>query len=182
MASLTRWTWVWVNPGSWWWTGRPGVLRFMGLQRFGHNWATELNWTELVVWICKPTFVHILEPKPMSSCLQQNIFLSYSWFSTLNSLYYKSQIVFSFLCHSLVAIQLLNSWCERNIEDIGLESDRSWFKSLSPSLTHFLQHLWSDIRHCSASRHLYLLFSLPGTFFPRLVPWLVFSLHLDICL
>ena len=47
MASLTRWTWVWVNPGSWWWTGRPGVLRFMGSQRVGQNWATELNWTEL---------------------------------------------------------------------------------------------------------------------------------------
>ena len=47
MASLTRWRWVWVNSGSWWWTGRPGVLRFMGSQRVGHDWVTELNWTEL---------------------------------------------------------------------------------------------------------------------------------------
>ena len=47
MASPTRWTWVWVNSGSWWWTGRPGVLGFMGSQRVGHDWATELNWTEL---------------------------------------------------------------------------------------------------------------------------------------
>ena len=46
MASLTQWTWVWVNSGSWWWPGRPGVLRFMGSQRVGHDWATELNWTE----------------------------------------------------------------------------------------------------------------------------------------
>ena len=45
-ASLTRWMWVWVNSGSWWWTGRPGVLRFMGSQRVGHDWATELHWTE----------------------------------------------------------------------------------------------------------------------------------------
>ena len=44
MASLTRWTWNWVNSRSWWWTGRPGVLRFMGLRRVGHDWATELNW------------------------------------------------------------------------------------------------------------------------------------------
>ena len=44
MASPTRWTWAWVNSGRWWWTGRPGVLRFMGLQRVGHDWATELNW------------------------------------------------------------------------------------------------------------------------------------------
>ena len=44
MASRTQWTRVWVNSGSWWWTGRPGVLRFMGSQRVGHDWATELNW------------------------------------------------------------------------------------------------------------------------------------------
>ena len=46
MASPTWWTWVWMNSGSWWWTGRLGVLRFMGSQRVRHNWATELNWTE----------------------------------------------------------------------------------------------------------------------------------------
>ena len=44
MASLTQWTWVWVNSGSWWWTGRPGVLRSVGSQRVRHDWATELNW------------------------------------------------------------------------------------------------------------------------------------------
>ena len=44
MALPTQWTWVWVNSGSWWWTGRPGMLQFMGSQRVGHDWATELNW------------------------------------------------------------------------------------------------------------------------------------------
>ena len=44
IASLTRWTWVWVNSRSWWWTGRPGVLWFMGSRRVRHNWVTELNW------------------------------------------------------------------------------------------------------------------------------------------
>ena len=44
MASPTQWTWVWANSGSWWWTGRPGVLRSTGSQRFGHHWETELNW------------------------------------------------------------------------------------------------------------------------------------------
>ena len=43
MASPTRWTWVWVNSGIWWWTGRPGMLQFMGSQRVRHDWATELN-------------------------------------------------------------------------------------------------------------------------------------------
>ena len=45
MASLTQWTWVWVNSKSWWWTGRPDVLKPMGLPRVGHDWVTELNWT-----------------------------------------------------------------------------------------------------------------------------------------
>ena len=44
MASLTQWTWVWVNSGSWWWTWRPGMLQFMGSQRVGNDWVTELNW------------------------------------------------------------------------------------------------------------------------------------------
>ena len=43
MAPSIQWTWVWVNPGSWWWTGRPGVLQSMGSQRVGHDWATELT-------------------------------------------------------------------------------------------------------------------------------------------
>ena len=42
MASLTQWTWIWVSSGSWWWTGRPGVLQSMGSQRVRDNWATEL--------------------------------------------------------------------------------------------------------------------------------------------
>ena len=46
MVSPSQWTWVWVNSGSWWWTGRPGVLWFMGLGRVGHDRATELNWTD----------------------------------------------------------------------------------------------------------------------------------------
>ena len=48
VASLTQWTWVWVNSGSWWWTGRPGMLRSMGSQRVGHDWATELNWMKYI--------------------------------------------------------------------------------------------------------------------------------------
>ena len=53
MTSLTRWTWVWASSGSWWWTGKPGVLQFMGSQRVGHNWVTELNWerTQLKIYL-----------------------------------------------------------------------------------------------------------------------------------
>ena len=45
-ASLTQWTRVWLSPRSWWWTGKPGVLQSMELQRAGKDWATELNWNE----------------------------------------------------------------------------------------------------------------------------------------
>ena len=48
MASLTWWTWVWATSGSWWWTGRSGVLWSMGSQRVGQDWATDLNLTELM--------------------------------------------------------------------------------------------------------------------------------------
>ena len=46
MASPTRWMWIWVNSRSWWWTGRPGVLPFMGSKRVRPDWTTELNWTD----------------------------------------------------------------------------------------------------------------------------------------
>ena len=63
MASWTRWTWVWVNSGRWWWTGRPGVLRFMGSQRVGHNWVTELNWDSILKSrdVTLPTKVHLVK-------------------------------------------------------------------------------------------------------------------------
>ena len=51
IASPAWRTWVWVNSGSWWRTGRPGVLQFIGSQRVGHDWVTEVNWTELKLYL-----------------------------------------------------------------------------------------------------------------------------------
>jgi len=58
IASLSRWTWIWASSRSWWWTGKPGMLQFMGLQRIEHDWATELNWrmlfsysTNIIFWL-----------------------------------------------------------------------------------------------------------------------------------
>ena len=67
MAPPTQWTWVWLNSGSWWWTGRPGVLQSMGLQRVGHDWATELNWEDLTCCrankpVCHNYWARLLEP------------------------------------------------------------------------------------------------------------------------
>ena len=62
MSSLTWWTWVWVSSGSWWWTRTPCVVQSMGLQRVGHDWVTEVNWTvdvsgsESKVWCCKEQY------------------------------------------------------------------------------------------------------------------------------
>ena len=53
MASLTQWKWVWVNSGSWWWTGRPGMLRFMGSQRVEHDWVTNLIWSDVWMGRCR---------------------------------------------------------------------------------------------------------------------------------
>ena len=85
MASPTWWTWVWANSGSWWWTGKPGVLQSMGSQRVRHDWVIELNWlTELIdlsfcktsgVFACYPD--HYLAP-PFLLCLKR-IFSKYCW-------------------------------------------------------------------------------------------------------
>ena len=44
MASLMWWTWVWVNSGSWWWTGKPGMLQSVGSEKVRQDWEPELNW------------------------------------------------------------------------------------------------------------------------------------------
>ena len=86
MASLTRWAWVWVNSGSWWWTGRPGMLRFMGSQRVGHDWATELNWTDgwcmfnflrncQISKVAEPIFASLLAPITVSVALNAHQYL-----------------------------------------------------------------------------------------------------------
>ena len=72
----TRWTRVWASSRSWWWPGKPGVLQSMGLQRVGHDWATELNWTfriqfledfPVVLWLSQP--LKWFMGKALSSCL-----------------------------------------------------------------------------------------------------------------
>ena len=74
MASPTQWIWVWVNSGSWWWTGRPGVLQSKGLQRAGHNWATGLNWE----WVC---WLAALQPPLNCAFLRSSHVNKGTWFS-----------------------------------------------------------------------------------------------------
>ena len=82
MTSPTQQTWVWVNSRSWWWTGRPGVLRFMGSQRVRHDWAIELNWY----------LINLTQNLETKFHFNTKIFLSqntdcgvYVWFSCISS-------------------------------------------------------------------------------------------------
>ena len=88
MASLTRWMWVWVNYRSWWWTGRPGVLQFMGSKRVRHDWATELNWCFWTVVLEKtlPSPLDCKEIQPVHSKGNQSwIFHWKDWCWSWNS-------------------------------------------------------------------------------------------------
>ena len=82
MASLTQWTWVWVNSGNWWWTGRPGVLRFMGSQRVRHNWATELNYPLYDIIKTFPLYFSKCYIKKLTSLMQLELqFFYFPFFS-----------------------------------------------------------------------------------------------------
>ena len=112
MASLTRWMWVWVNSGSRWWTGRPGVLRFMGLQRVGHDWATELNGTDTIInllsdyiGIAWDVAVPILK---VTQALNPEIILIFSASLTSTESYYFYLFNITFLC-SILSIP--HSYC-----------------------------------------------------------------------
>ena len=90
MALLTQWTWVWVSSGHWWWTGKPGMLQSMGSQRVGHDWATELNWTEprcefifTLMWIHWDSWILVWYPSLFLENISNHlskwpIFLSFS--------------------------------------------------------------------------------------------------------
>ena len=112
MASPTRRTWVWVNSGSWWWIGRPGVLQLMGLQRVRHDWVTELNWSKL--WW--PTQSPLEASRCLNSFFQgtdhsrSSYITLASWFaSSLTSLGIQDPGGLSiFLCYNQIYFFLLN--------------------------------------------------------------------------
>ena len=89
MASPTRWAWVWVNSGNWWWTGSPGVLGFMGSQRVGQDWATELNWTEHFTWFpwlatfCQIYLYHLPSATPPAPSLFACLFVHWIALKTI---------------------------------------------------------------------------------------------------
>ena len=123
MASLTRWAWVWVNSGSWWWTRRPGVLRFMGTQRVGHDWATELNWI-----VEKLIMEHFSCCEWVKNIFTQTNYIPWSWEN--------SQIIL--LRHFT---NLEEIWRIRNIGTPG-----SWYISFRPQEERWMQYMVGQIR------------------------------------
>ena len=77
IESPNQWTWVWASSRSWWWTGKPGMLQSMGLQRVRHDWATELNWHNIHQnkpnpWSIKTALVNVKVVKSPIVWCQQN--------------------------------------------------------------------------------------------------------------
>ena len=108
MASQTQWTWLWANPGNWWWTDKPGVLQSMGWQRVRwlNNW-TELNGNYPLLYLYKTSSLHIWYWK-FWTCFSIRFYLLFSgqWqISTYNYLQHTHQnawsvtsVVFNSLC------------------------------------------------------------------------------------
>ena len=90
MASLTQWHGFCVDSGTWWWTGRPGVLQFMGLKRVKHDWATKLNWVKETSEYYQLQVLHLgvqvtmeMFHNPLSVSTNQwerNLLTSHHWF------------------------------------------------------------------------------------------------------
>ena len=92
IGSPTQWTWVWVNSGSWWWTGRPGELQSMVLQRVGHDWVTELNWfiyfsilAGKIPWRVDPRQLQFMELQSWTQLSKQLIYLLCLQYLELNA-------------------------------------------------------------------------------------------------
>ena len=96
MASQTRWKWVWVSSRSWWWTGKPGMLLSIGLQRVGHDWATELNlFTYIYIYLFR---FHLLDRS------YGFVFLCLTYFSQYNALQVHPIYIYVCVCVRLCEI------------------------------------------------------------------------------
>ena len=139
---------VWVNSMSWWWTGRPGVLQFMGLQRVGHGWTTKLNWTELNMYhtLCSGYLEQAVSKPLLLLCVE-----------VLSSTFLTPLTIF-LLCPSPILVWFRSDWQSCYPIAIGM--------SRSLTLTCLQPHY--SIRPASASSTEVSMRSSPGRseFFP----------------
>ena len=131
MASSTQWTWVWVDSRSWWQTGRPRVLQFMGSQRVGHDWVTELNWTLNSPLLCNLTYSQILKTRIWTSfgggdwelfCLSHQSRFQLSFWAFCSVPLICLSILMPTPCHVLVKLEQL--------------CNKFWYLGYKPYLSH----------------------------------------------
>ena len=131
MASSTRWTLVWVDSRSWWWTGRPGILRFIRSQRVGHNWATEQQRAYKSLWVFlffsesffKPVIFHLSDPTPIFH-------------------YYLYKLILTFL---LFSVQFSHSVVSNSLQPHGLQQSRLPCPSPTPEVSTHVHWVGDDI-------------------------------------
>ena len=178
IASPTRWTWVWVNSGSRWWTGRPGVLRFMGSQRVGHDWATELNLSDslkkvflsflpihgnsTVSWVCISLSLLPFAPLPFSAIArppQRPISQEGNHFAFLN-FFFLGMVVVTTSCTTLqtsihnssgilsTRSNLLKLFISPNLYSYGI-----WFRSYLTGLVGQIRDLFKKLGDTKGTLH-----------------------------
>ena len=127
MVSPTQWTWAWVNSRSWWWTGRPGLLRFMGLQGVRHDWAIELNyfvfipafilqlqhfWVHVIEKLCihliRASWVICLCSSIVTPCILLNYYYPFEWRMAHRNVL---QLIIQVSCYVDMEMHCLNSQC-----------------------------------------------------------------------
>ena len=121
--SLTQWTWAWASSGSWWWTGKPGMLQSMGSQRVGHDWVAELNWTMEYV-LCRAVPSHLwLFVTPWAVALQAPLSMEFSRQEYWSGLPFppagnlpNAEVKLTSLVSSALSRWILYQLCRRNIE------------------------------------------------------------------
>ena len=161
----TRWTWVWASSGSWWWTGRPGVLQSVGSQRVGHDWLIEL----------KAHFRHVLKRTKLEG--QKNIFVC-KW-STDPSENWALPALSPSFCPELSLPWLSNSNCPENITIPPTVSLQAGVRCcLQPLQVLFRPHfsaiwVWSEL----VQRHPLLLLTSIALLSPFEVPYCPHSIQ-----
>ena len=141
--------WVWGNSGSWWWTGSPGMLWFMGSQRVGHDWATELNWTNILQsrWMCHVCgqYMKNTQIKTKLGCLCRSV--TFNTLSDIVSLsrWVTARLVSSEMTKSTMTLKEHTLWWRRHHHT----DDRCFSTSYTLSITLKTSHGWTCHQHNS---------------------------------
>ena len=158
MASLTQWTWVWVNSRSWWWTRRAGVLQSIGSQRVGHDCVTELNWIELCIFSPSSTIQGFYSRRTImvlllaaSQNLHETVFYRWPLIRHLSKEFPDSS------CLWVGAVFHLESCVPSIVTSSSRSSNICLFKEAVTELSYYMQKcLDFSPQHCFPSLHAFI--------------------------